>query len=150
MNLLLRITHRRSNDFMKPRFASMSLRVITALAVLSSWIPTTRAESQLGEVRGTIFTIDPDGSRSVIPGANVTLKGRSASAEAVSDEQGHYRFAAVPAESYVIDVKAPSLAGTASITVVAGATSDVPVELKVEAVKDSVTVEGTSEPAITT
>lgn len=80
-------------------------------------------------------------------GANVTLAGSSLSLQTVTDERGSYSFKTVAPGTYRIDVNAPGLVGSNGATVVSGTAVDLPIELKVEAKKESVTVTG-SEPAL--
>jgi outer membrane receptor protein involved in Fe transport len=108
------------------------------------------ASTTTGDVRGTVFVVDPDGGRSVITGAKVLLEGPPMSVETVTDQQGNFSFTAVAPATYQIEVKAPGFAGSREVTAVVGTTVDVPIELKIEAVKDSVTVTGAAEPAIPT
>ena len=95
-----------------------------------------------------MFIVNSDGGRSVISGATVTLTGPSSSTQTVTDERGNYSFTAViPGPlSYRSDGFQVSLGPRQSQSSPGGAL-DVPVELKVEAVKQSVTVTA-NEPAI--
>jgi len=108
------------------------------------------AGTNTGDVRGTVFTVDPDGGRSVFPGAKVLLEGYSLSVETVTDQQGNFSFTAVASATYKIVVNAPGFAGSKPVTVVSGSTIDVPIELQLETVKESVTVSGKDEPALPT
>jgi hypothetical protein len=108
------------------------------------------ADPNTGDISGTVFTVDPDGERSVIPGAAVRLVAPSHSQQTGTDQDGSYSFAAVAPGSYVIEVKAPGFIGIRSVTVSPGANLDVPVQMTVEAVHDSVTVTGKNDSAIST
>jgi hypothetical protein len=108
------------------------------------------AGTDAGDISGTVFTVESDGERSVIPGAQVRLVGRSLSQETGTDQEGKYSFAAVPPGTYLIEAKAPGFIGIKSVTVAAGAALDVPVQMTVEAVHDSVTVTGKNDSAIST
>jgi Carboxypeptidase regulatory-like domain len=101
-----------------------------------------------GDIRGIVFTIDSDRSRSVVTGATVTLSGPSLSIQTVTDQRGSYNFTTIAPGPYRIEVKAPGLRGSSSVTIVAGTALDVQIQLKVEGVKESVTVKGGDEPAI--
>jgi hypothetical protein len=68
----------------------------------------------------------------------------------VTDQQGGFYFQAVPPATYRIDVNAPGLTGSKTVTVAAGVTIDIPMELKVEIVKESMTVKETGEYTIQT
>ena len=99
---------------------------------------------------GTAYTVDSDGARSVVPGALVTLIGPSFSQRTVTDDQGRYSFASVATNTYQIDVTAPGLTGSNTVTLVSGTALEVPVELRLEAVKELVTVTGSAEPPVST
>ena len=120
------------------------------LVVLMSPLCSVMAGTNTGDVRGTVFTVDPDGGRSVFPGAKVLLEGYSLSVETVTDQQGNFSFTAVASATYKIVVNAPGFAGSKPVTVVSGSTIDVPIELQLETVKESVTVSGKDEPALPT
>jgi hypothetical protein len=137
--------------------SASSIRLLLLIAALANpfclFLCITTAQSALaemktGNVRGTVFNVDSDGERSVITGAKVRLKGPSLSIETVTDQQGNFTFTAVVPNTYQIAVDAPGLVGSNPVTVVAGTTIDVPIEPRIEAVKESVTVSGTAEPAL--
>lgn len=111
-------------------------------------VPPSFAEVTTGDIRGTVFTLDSNGGRSVVPGVEIRLEGLPSPTKTITDQQGSFYFPAVPAATYQIDVNATGLTGSRTVTVVAGATMDVPMELKVEAVKESVTVKESGESAI--
>ena len=108
------------------------------------------ADMTSGDVQGTVFTVDSDGGRSVVPGAKVRIVGPELSRQTVTDQQGNYSFTEVTPASYRIEVEAPGLVGSKAVTVVAGATLDASIQLEVESVKESVTVTGNDEPALPT
>lgn len=90
-------------------------------------------------VRGTVFTKDQDGRRSVVPGARVVFLD-AAKTETQSDAQGAYNFDSVPAGKHVIEGSAPGLKATTAIEVRPGIESVVPIELDIAAVTSAVTV----------
>jgi hypothetical protein len=116
------------------------------------WLPSVAVRTGLAAVagadlHGTVFTLNPDGRHSVVPGANVTLSGPSFSKQTISDDQGRYSFTAVPVGTYQIDAKAPGLTGSGAVTVLLGAVVEAAVRLRVEAIKQSVTVTASVESA---
>jgi carboxypeptidase family protein len=137
----------------QPISATHRILVITALTVPFCWLPcVTAAQSTLpdvktGAVRGTVFIVNAGGDRSVVSGAAVTLTCGLSSLQTLTDERGDYSFSAVAPATYQIEVKAPGLVGSQVATVVSGNSLDVPVQLKIEAVKESVTVTA-KEPAL--
>jgi hypothetical protein len=117
------------------------------------WLPIVAVRTALaavagGDLQGTVFTLNPDGRHLVVAGANVTLSGPSFSKQTISNEQGRYSFTAVPVGTYQIDAKAPGLNGSGAVTVLLGAVVEVAVRLEVEAIKQSVTVNGDDKSAI--
>ena len=103
----------------------------------------------VGQLHGDVFVVDTHNGKSTVAGARVSLKGTSFYVETLSNEQGNYDFQSVPAGEYLVEARAPRLAGSVSVVIKPGATLDVPVQLNVESVKDSVTVSAPEEPAIT-
>ncbi|MBV8552823.1 MAG: TonB-dependent receptor [Acidobacteriaceae bacterium] len=111
-------------------------------------VQTGLAADANSELHGTVFTLGADGKQFVVPGANVTLTGQVFSKQTITDEQGTYRFTNVPPGTYQIEAKAPGLTGSSAVTVVSGRTVESAVWLKVETIKESVTVNGGDTPAI--
>jgi Carboxypeptidase regulatory-like domain/TonB dependent receptor-like, beta-barrel len=139
--------------------SSRTATVLAALTCMVCWFPQTveaqaTAELNSGTVQGTVFTSGQSGERAVVPSAKVRLQGRLFSQETASGENGKYCFRAVPPGTYQLRVEAPSLLGSSMAKVLAGEVLDVAVEMKVEAVKDSVTVTssasdlGSNEPSV--
>ncbi|MBV9306204.1 MAG: carboxypeptidase regulatory-like domain-containing protein, partial [Acidobacteriaceae bacterium] len=130
----------------QPEFTTRFLLLIATLTNPFCWLPCIQAaqsasvDMKTGAVRGTIFVVDSEGSRSVVKGATVRLNGNSSSIGTTTDERGNYSFDAVAPASYQIEAKAPGLVGSQAVTVVSGAVLDIPVQLRIEAIKESVTV----------
>src|SRR5271166_122514 len=125
----------------------ISTFVLGAITLITS-VPSAADEAKTGALRGTVVTVDSDGARSVVAGAKVSIEGPSLS-RTTADEQGKYSFPEAVPGRYRIEAIAPGLSGRNEATVVAGTAIDVEVELKMEAVKESVTVETASDPATT-
>jgi Carboxypeptidase regulatory-like domain len=134
-------------------------RLMVLIAALTNpfcWLPfITAAQSvcadlKSGDLQGTAFILDGDGKRSVVAGATVDLTGPSLSKQGVTDERGLYSFIAVPPGPYRIEVTASGLTGFNEATVISGKTLEVSVQMKVEVIKQSVTVTGSQEPEIST
>jgi len=103
-----------------------------------------------GSVHGTVVTIESDGSRSVIPGATVTIGSGEVSRQTTADERGAYAFADVPDGTYDMRATAPGLVGSTSAGIKPGQSLDLDILMTVEAVKESVTVSANIEPEIST
>ena len=137
----------------RPISATRLLLMIAAFTNPFCWFPciaevrSALAPMKAGMVTGTVFVVDLNGGGSPVKGAAVRLSGNSFSTGTVTDETGKYSFPAVAPAAYQIEVKAPRLAGSKTVTVVSGATVDVPIKLEVEAIRESVTVSA-KEPEI--
>src|SRR5260370_2189531 len=127
----------------------MLVSAITCPLCLLSGIAAAQ-DVKLGGIEGIVYTVDSDGGRSLVPGALVKLTGPSFSQQTVTNDRGKYSFIAVATNTYQIDVTAPGLSGSNTVTFVSGTPLDAPVELRVEAAKESVTVTGSTESPIST
>ena len=120
------------------------------MIVMSLAAGFAKAEDKPGAVRGSVITIESDGARSVIPAAAVMIESAELSRKTTADEQGSFGFGDLPAGRYQIRASAPGLAGSASAEVAPGQSVDVQVVMEIEALKESVTVNGNADSAITT
>ncbi len=138
---------RARTHFMKP--LAIIIAVTSSLGWLAFSAPQSRpSDIKPGVVQGTVFTVESDGGRSVVPGVKVRL-GRSAfSIETISDDQGNFSLSDIAPGNYQIDVDAPEFTCSNAVTVLSGEVVQVPMELKIEERKDSVTVSATEEPVI--
>ena len=85
-----------------------------------------------------------------MPDALVKLIGRSFSQETTTNSQGEYNIVGVDADAYEIEVTAPGLSGSAMVRVESGIVLDAPIGLRVETVKESVTVTASAAPPVST
>jgi TonB dependent receptor/Carboxypeptidase regulatory-like domain len=108
------------------------------------------ADAKTGDVRGTVFIVDSETGRAVMPDAEVFLVGSRPLLETVTDEHGDYTFRDVPPGAYQIAVKASGFHGSKGVTVVPGAALEIPILLEIETLRESVTVIGKDEAAIST
>jgi hypothetical protein len=93
-----------------------------------------------------------DESGAVIPGAKVTLNGRSGTVKnTVADHNGSYTFAGVPPGDYTVQAAAPELsqAQPEKVTLRAGSQS-LNLMLTVASISEKLTVQDASGPALTT
>ena len=123
---------------------SFSLKLATLVVILEllgSWALAQDKQPTTGAVQGIVFTIDPDGGRSIVPGAKVSLDG-PAHFEGESSAEGKFAITRVAPGAYEVTAKAPGLAAEQEVVVAAGTIKEITVELKVEAVQESVTVTG--------
>jgi hypothetical protein len=135
------------------------LLTIRALALLSAttciplWLPavaTAQATAKNAGIKGLVYTVDSDGHRSVVPGALVKLIGPSFAQQTVTDDQGRYSLLAVSPNTYELDVTAPGLSGSNTVTLDTGRALEVEVELRPDILKESVTVTGGAESPLST
>ena len=124
--------------------------VILCCSFLLMAVGASAADENTGLVKGTVVTRDSKGDRLAVPGAKVRLTSANLSRETVADNQGRYTFAEVPAQEYRVEATASGLSGSKSVSVVAGDAADLPIEMQVDTLKDSVTVTADADPAIST
>ncbi len=89
--------------------------------------------------------IGEDGARSLVPNASVVLHSNTITMQTTADNQGAYSFISVPQGSYELEARATGLIGTASVEVKAATTENVSIQLEIETLKVSVTVDGAAE-----
>ena len=116
-------------------------RLMIAIGLLGALAVAQNAQQATGVVQGVVITIDPDGGRSVVPGAKISLNGLK-HIDAEADAEGKFTISGVAPGSYAIIAKAPGLTATRNLVVAAGNVSEINLEMKVEAVNQSVTVTG--------
>lgn len=124
-------------------FCSKTYFYLCALAVLCA---SAFAGSNTGVINGSVI----DASGSAIAGASVKLNQLAGSALLItgSDQSGHYAFQNVAAGDYLLDATAPGLNALHSLTISirAGETRTIPVELTVSTFRTQVSVTAASEP----
>ena len=134
------------------RVASAHTRVMRWLFTLFTFLIGTLqlpAET-MGQLHGDVFVIDARAGKSAVAGARVSLQGKFFYIETLSNQQGNYDFRSLPAGKYTLDARAPRLVGSATAIVQPGVVLDIPVQLNVETVKESVTVNAAEDPVIST
>src|SRR5579872_4105128 len=93
------------------------------------------------QATGTVKGVLADDSGAVIPAANVSLVGNGATKTAQSQSDGSYTFTGVAPGQYNVTITFPGFAPfTKAVTVSAGGTIQVPIQLAVRAEKQEVTV----------
>jgi outer membrane receptor protein involved in Fe transport len=134
------------------RVGSAHTRVMRWLLTLFTFLigpPQLPAET-MGQVHGDVFVVDARTGKSAVEGARVSLRGPSFYVETLTNQQGSYEFRSVPPGEYTLEARAPRLVGSAAAIVQPGVVIDVPVQLNVETVKESVTVNAAEDPVIPT
>jgi len=104
----------------------------------------TAAFAQLGG--GTISGTVTDEQGAILPGVTVTIAGTDRTSTLQTDEGGKFRFLNLAPGPYKVTVTLQGFATAVleDVVVAVGATSDLPVKLKVAAVAETVTVSGQS------
>ncbi len=116
-------------------------RLFLAAAML---LIATSVFAQIGG--GTLSGTVTDEQGGVLPGATVTITGTDRTATAASDESGKFRFLNLAPGPYTVSVALQGF-GTVvreNVVIAVGTTIDVPAQLKVATVAETVTVSGAS------
>ncbi len=95
---------------------------------------------------GTVMGIVSDEQGGALPGASVTLTGKTGARTTVTDARGEYRFTAVDPGSYEISVELTGFRPLrlANVPVTIGKTADAPFTMKVGSMSETVDVLGES------
>jgi hypothetical protein len=101
-----------------------------------------------GTIQGVVFTSGAGGERSVLPGTRISLDG-STHVETQSNSEGRFVFSTIPAGSYTITAQAPGMAARQGVLVTRGLSTNVELEMKLQAVAESTTVTASGQPADT-
>jgi hypothetical protein len=121
------------------------LVIIVGIALLDPCVFGQSTRQTTGTIQGVVFTLDSKGERTVIPAAQISLDGPK-HLKTQSEGEGLFAFAALPPGNYRITAGATGMAAARNVVVEAGATSEVDLEMTLEAVKQSVTVTATADP----
>jgi hypothetical protein len=117
---------------------------VVAIVLLSACALAQSPARTTGTVHGTVFIVDDDRDRSVIPSAQVSLMGPTHLA-VQTDGQGNFSFESVLPGDYAISAESSGMAGTQNIVVQAGTVSEVSLEMKLVAVAQSTTVTASTD-----
>ena len=124
----------------------MKRRVHLALAIglFAIGVSAQTSNPTDGTVRGAVFTVDASGAHTVGPATKVSLDGPVHLA-AESDTEGKFAIGAVPPGVYTITALAPGMTTQQTVTVNAGALSEISLEMKVQNVVESTTVSASAD-----
>jgi hypothetical protein len=119
----------------------MKRLMMAALFALIAVVPGF-AQISGGSISGTVT----DEQKAVLPGVTVTVQGSDRTLNAVTDESGRFRFLNQPPGTYTVTIE---LAGFAKvvregIVVAVGREADLPVQLRLASVAETITVTGES------
>jgi len=117
--------------------------VFLAVALLS--LTAIAQQQTFGTLRGTMT----DDSGAVIPAARVTLTGNGGTRTAQTQADGAYTFQALAPGQYIVHVTFPGFAPVNKpVTIAAGASLVMPIQMKLSAEKQEVTVTGEPGPSV--
>ncbi len=120
------------------------LTSILAVAALTAAAAPARAQRTTGEIVGTVT----DESSAVLPGVTVTIRGAGVAGapSVITTATGAYRFPALPPGDYDLEfvLQGFTTLRRERIPVGVGAVIDLPVQLKVSTLSETVTVTGES------
>ena len=117
--------------------------IVIVLLVSCAFGQNTRQTT--GTIQGVVFALGSKGDRSVIPAAKISLDGPTLM-KTESEGLGRFAFNEVPPGSYKISAHVPGMTAVRDVIVVAGAISEVALQMKLETVTQSVTVTPTANP----
>ncbi|MEG9438557.1 TonB-dependent receptor [Edaphobacter sp. HDX4] len=117
---------------------------VIAIGLLVACVSAQSTRQATGTVDGAVFTVDANGVHAVVSTAQISLDGPT-HIETKSDVGGKFAFNAVPAGAYTINAQALGLTGNRTIRVAAGSTSEIALEMKVDAVVESTTVTASTD-----
>src|SRR5271157_4318078 len=137
------VNFRKSGALRRLQFCGCHVFLVLLLMwwLIGPGLVTAQSSAAMGTVEGAVYVLDSEGP-SYVPGAKVILQG-SKTIRTETDEKGRYSFQSVEAGVYTITASFPSLEAAQGITIPAGATITVELELKPVAVQTSVTVSDT-------
>jgi hypothetical protein len=146
----LEVSRKTLNVVMSLRDPSADTRIMRWLFPLFIFLvsPPQLPAQTMGQIHGDVFVVDARTGKSAVEGARVSLQGRSFYVETLTNQGGNYEFRSVPPGEYTLEARAPRLVGSAVASLQSGVTLDVPVQLNVETVKESVTVNAAEDPVI--
>ena len=106
------------------------------------------AQSVTSAIAGAVSVPAPDGQPFVVPGVTLTLAcGVNEPKIDVSDERGEFKFADVPTGPCVLTAELQGFkSATANVTVTAGETATVAIQLGLETLHEEVTVRAQADP----
>ena len=112
------------------------------LALVTAFAPIAAAQVQSGTVSGVI----QDEQGGVLPGVTVTLSGSDRTLTFVTGQDGRYRFLNVPPGTYKVTAEMSGFSTLVrdDVVVVVGSNVELPFNMRVASVQETITVEGSS------
>lgn len=116
-------------------------KLVVVIWLVAGWSYAQNTQQATSTIQGVVITIDPDGGRSVVPRAKISLDGPK-HIDAEADAEGKFSITGVAPGSYGITARALGMTSTQNVVVAAGKVSEITLQMKVEGVNESVTVIG--------
>lgn len=116
-------------------------KLVVVIWLVAGWSYAQNTQQATSTIQGVVITIDPDGGRSVVPRAKISLDGPK-HIDAEADAEGKFSITGVAPGSYGITARALGMTSTQNVVVAAGKVSEITLQMKVEGVNESVTVTG--------
>jgi hypothetical protein len=122
-------------------------RILSIFLAAGFLVLQAQSQSSPGTVKGILT----DESGAVIPAATVTLTGGGAAKTAQSQADGSYSFTGLAPGQYTVNLNFPGFAPfTRTVTVAAGLTVQVPIQLSLSTETQRVTVSAETGPTVST
>jgi hypothetical protein len=126
---------------------SMLVSRTIGFLLLAAALMVFRAPAQ--QTTGTLRGVLADDSGAVIPAASVSLTGNDVQRSVRTQGDGSYTFAGLAPGQYMVRVTFPGFSPFEQVvTITGGATTQFPVQMKVSAEKQEVTVKGEAGPSL--
>lgn len=110
------------------------MRKLLLLLLLVYTIPCLAQDAKL---KGTVYSLDTDGTRKVLPAASVRLEGTAVQQEVLADAEGRFLFTDIPPGDYTLHV---SMQGfdpyTKSYKLLPGSVGNLEIDLKISPVSE--------------
>jgi hypothetical protein len=119
--------------------------MILAFLAIALILTSALAQQTVGTVKGTLT----DDSGGIIPAATVSLIGKAGTKTAQTQQDGTYTFGALPPGDYTVTMAFPGFQPfSKAVTVTAGGTIQVPIQLALNVAKQEVMVQGEAGPTL--
>src|SRR5262249_34043864 len=118
--------------------------IAVAIGLLATSVAGQAPKRTDAVVCGVVSTVDASATHAGGANANISPDG-PIHVRAQSDSEGKFVFSAVPSGSYTITAQAPGMTTQQSVTVTAGAVSEITLEMKVQTVVESTTVTASAD-----
>jgi len=121
-------------------FCRLCLRTVLGAVLALCAAGAARAQSETGTIQGRVFSVDSEGNRFSVPGAEIELSpvteeeaaAGEGARQGAADASGEFRFEGLPFGCYLITASAADLVADPETACVSAEDSTVTVEIKME------------------